>query len=239
MTNRKIDFDALSKKRLTRMLNAGEEVFECNRVLHKINGNIVNELIKDVETFYEFDHYPDGDVYDSETDGQYYYHAHRPESGEHGHFHTFIRDEGIPEKIKPVKNDSDEKWPSGDDTICHLIAISMDNKGFPTQLFTTNRWVTDENWYTADDTIALLDRFEIDHAWPSWPTNRWITAMIAFFHPQIELLIRERDIKVDAWRKKNLESHVFEDRDLEITSIMGIDIDKQQATIREPLKGKK
>ncbi len=238
MSTREINFADLSTGRLRKMQAGGEEVFECNRVLHKISGNVVDELINRVETFYEWDHYPDGDVYDSETHGQYYYHAHRPESGEHGHFHTFIREEGLLDITGPVENDSDTEWPSGDDIVCHLIAISMDKKGFPEQLFTTNRWVTDENWFTGDNTIALLDHFQIDHAWPSWPTNRWLTAMVAFFYPQIELLIRERDIKIAAWREKKLETHVFEDRDLEITSIMNIDIDIQMANIQTALKGR-
>ena len=172
------------------MLAAGQEVYECNRVLHKVSANVVSEVINTGETFYEWDHYPDGDVYDDETHSQYYYHAHRPEGGEHGHFHIFQRRKGIPTEIQPVANDSDEEWPDDDDNICHLIAIAMDNKGFPITLFTTNRWVTGENWYKADDVISLLDSFDIDHAWPSWPTNRWITAMVKFFRPQIEQLIR-------------------------------------------------
>ena len=86
--------------------------------------------------------------------------------------------------------------------------------------------------------IDLLDNFEIDHAWPSWPTNRWVTAMVAFFRPQIELLIRERDRKIEAWRQRGLDTHVFEDRDLEVTSIMGINLDKQLASVRRALAKK-
>ena len=57
--------------------------------------------------------------------------------------------------------------------------------------------------------------------------------MVAFFRPQIEMLIRERDVKIEAWRAKGGDTHVFEDRDLEITSIMDIDIDRQLADIRK------
>ena len=78
---------------LEAMAVAGAQILECYRVLQKSNSNVVAEVIKDGGTFYEFDHYPKGDVYDNETHSQYFYHAHRPK--EHGHFHTFLREEGI------------------------------------------------------------------------------------------------------------------------------------------------
>ena len=31
------------------------------------------------------------------------------------------------------------------DKLSHLIAISMNQAGFPTRLFTTNRWITADN----------------------------------------------------------------------------------------------
>ena len=154
------------------MLAAGEEVTECLRVLAKADLNIVGECLKNQGTFYEFDHYPEGDVYDEETHAQYYYHAHRGVAGEHGHFHTFVRAKGMPDKLIPVAYDGDVEWPQGDDVLSHLVAVSMDRYGLPLGLFTTNRWVTGENWFTAQDTIRLLDAFIIDHAHPSWPVNR-------------------------------------------------------------------
>ena len=61
----------------------------------------------------------------------------------------------------------------------------MDPTGLPIRLFSANRWVTGEAWYRADDVCKLLDLFEIDHAQPSWPVNRWITAVLRLFHPQV------------------------------------------------------
>ncbi len=46
------------------------------RVVAKTGGNIVGEALRGQGTFYEWNHYPKGDVYDSETHPQYYYHAH-------------------------------------------------------------------------------------------------------------------------------------------------------------------
>ena len=52
----------------------------------------------------------------------------------------------------------------GDDALTHVVAISMDSKGRPLRLFTTNRWVTGETWYRADDVCKVIGRFVIDHA---------------------------------------------------------------------------
>ena len=172
---------------------------------------------------------------DNETHSQYYYHSHRPEGGEHGHFHLFVRDDGIPKHIAPVPHEPEESWPTGDDIICHLGALAMEKRGYPIRLFTTNRWVTGENWYKAEDVIELLDLFLIDHAEQSWPTNRWVTAMAALFHPQICELLRERDRAVDAWREKHPDTDVYEDRDLELTSAIDIDVDKQIRQVEKAL----
>ena len=232
---KKIDFKTLSKERLETMRAAGAEVRECYRVLEKAGLNVVGEVLKGQGTFYEWDHYPEGDIYDNETHSQYYYHSHRPEGGEHGHFHLFVRDDGIPKHIAPVPHEPDESWPTGDDIICHLGALAMEKRGYPIRLFTTNRWVTGENWYKAEDVIELLDLFLIDHAEQSWPTNRWVTAMAALFHPQICELLRERDRAVDAWREKQPDTDVYEDRDLELTSAIDIDVDKQIRQVEKAL----
>ena len=223
----RIDFSSLSRRRLLDMSRAGDQVLESFRVLGKAGANVVGQVLKGEETFYEMDHYPPGDVYDDETHAQYYYHAHRPDSNEHGHFHTFLRAQAIPEKVSPYPVSTEAKRPTGEDAICHLVAISMDRSGLPIGLFATNRWVTDETFYPAKDVIALLDRFCIDHVYPCLATNQWVTAMIRLFRPQIEDLLRARDAKLLALEKANPDTDVFEDRDIEVTSSVEIDIDDQ------------
>jgi hypothetical protein len=100
----------------------------------------------------------------------------------------------------------------------------MDQKGWPIGLFTTNRWVTTENWFAAEDVCAILDRFKIDQARPSWPTNLWITAMLRLFRPQIAGLIRERDAVLADWQMRHPEVDVFEDRNLDLPSQLGISL---------------
>lgn len=226
---------SLPRDRLDRMNAAADEILECYRVLKKGGANIVGEILKGQGTFYEWDHYPEGDVYDDETHAQYYYHAHR--EGEHGHFHTFLRKKGMREDMSPVPYDGPEMWPAEEDEIiCHLIAISMDSAGFPISLFTTNRWVTGENWYDKADVIDMLDSFIIDHSTPSWPANRWLTAMLQLFRPQIELLIIQRDEMIAKWREKKPDVDVFEDRDLEVTSSLDIRVEDQIRAIKEVIQ---
>ncbi len=229
----------LSDKQLNTMSKAGDEVLEALRVLGKAGANTVSRVIEHHGTFYEMDHYPPGDVYDGETASQYYYHAHRHDSGEHGHFHTFMRADGIPKDMEPYPYSGKGERPLGDEAICHLIAISMDPAGLPLELFTTNRWVTGETFYNAQNTIQLLEKFEIDHVYPCLGTNHWLTAMLKLFRPQIEQLLFLRDEKINEWQKKYPEKDVFEDEDLEVTSDIKIDIDSQIQLINQEIERRK
>ena len=218
------------------MLAAGVEVLECRRVLEKADLNIVGEVLRGHGTFYELDHYPPEDVYDRHSHSQYYYHAHRGLGGQHGHFHTFLRGPGMPRGVRPVPYSGQEKWPAGKEAISHLVAISMDAYGWPTGLFTVNRWVTAEAFYPAEAVIKMLDRYVIDHAYPSWPVNRWISAMMILFRPQIEALIRSRDAAVSAWANAHPGADVFEDRGLEVTSELRLTVEEQIERLRAALK---
>ncbi|MBI3937768.1 MAG: hypothetical protein HY323_12390 [Betaproteobacteria bacterium] len=218
------------------MLHAGEQVIECHRVLAKAGLNVVGEVLRGRGTFVEFDHYPEDDVYDSDTHSQYYYHAHRGPVAEHGHFHTFLRAAGMPAGATPVAYDGSEPRPLGDAAISHLAAISMDAYGRPIGLFAVNRWVTGETWYPAGDVIRMLHRFRIDHAYPSWAVNIWIGAMLRLFRPQVESLLRHRDAVVAAWSEARPGADVFEDRELEITGHLSISVEKQIAGVKRALE---
>jgi len=216
---------ALRSTQRRKLLDAGAEVRECYRVLSKGGLNVVGEVLRSQGEFVEFDHYPPDDVFDDETASQYYYHAHR--EGEHGHFHTFLRAKGMPKGVAalsyPLRS---EPWPNGSDAHSHLIAISMDAYGFPIGLFATNRWVTGETWYPCEDVLRMLDRYEIDQAFPSWPVNRWITAMMVLFRPHIETLLRHRDRVITRWQIANAGRDVFENRELEMTGYLPISVDR-------------
>lgn len=194
---------------------------ESLRVLKKGGLNLVGEMLKGQGTFYEMQHYPEGDVFDRDSHAQYYYHAHRGGALEHGHFHLFMRHAGMPAGTTPCGGEFNQAlWPMGSDAIAHLIAVSMDKQGLPLGLFACNRWVTGETWYSAEQVIAMLDAFEIDHAYPSWPTNQWLTDLVKVYRPQIEALLRHRDQVVAAWQERFPDQDALEDRELEITGYL-------------------
>ncbi len=219
----------VSRAELLRMADAGREMLEIERILGKSGDNVVGELLRGEDSFYEWDHYPSGDVYDQETGAQYYYHAHAADERfdrEHGHFHTFVR---------PKLPSSRQGGGPGNDLLCHLAAISMNAEGQPFRLFTVNRWVTGESWYPAAEAIRELGNFSVQLARPSWPTNRWVGACLALFRPQVVALIQARDRVLDTWRHRYPGRDVLEDRQLEITSVMEVDVAQQVGAIQTAL----
>jgi len=190
----------------------------------------------------EWQHYPPGEVYDLQTHAQFFYHAHPPAQRaprEHGHFHTFLRAEGMPAGVAPLilpetavareSTVSPQAPPlklGRRDEVSHLVAIAVDSAGEPIRVFTTNRWVTGETWYRADDVIKMLDCFKFCAEGGPAVLNAWIAAIITLFRPQIAWLLRRRDETVTGWRQRR-RTNVFEDTRLEVTSSFEIDLDTQ------------
>lgn len=212
------------------MARAGRVVVDCARRLARQNDNVVAPLLRGQGPFYEWDHYPAGDVYDSDTHAQYYYHTHPPaegarvRAGEHGHFHTFLRPRAM-----PLGSAS-----SGDsEAASHLIGIGMDAGGVPVRLFTTNRWVTGETWHPADEVATMLPYFAVRLEWPSALTNRWITGIMRLFRPDILELLRRRDRVFAAWRERHRlpDEAAFEDRRLETLSESKISVVARMAAL--------
>jgi len=254
-----LDVSRLDRAELEAMAAAGAEVLECRRVLARSGDSILSEVLRGTADVGEWTHYPEGDVYDPLSHAQYFYHAHpagqRP-AREHGHFHTFLRPRGMPPGVRPLMLPelaiADAPTAPGDpilapvaqpnqggnnDQLSHLVAIAMDEAGVAVRLFTTNRWVTGETWYAAEDACAMLDRFVVDLARPSWPLNRWLSAMFRLFDPQMRMLLHRRDATVMNWRRRHRgKVHVFEDRRLEIAAALDIDIEAQVAAVERALR---
>lgn len=225
---------------------AAAAICACRRDLADRNTNLLAELTAGSPIISDWRHYPEGDVFDPKSHAQYFFHAH-PTDGrstlEAGHFHTFLRPEGMPPGVAPLLlpelavADVGQSPPQAApikrgirDEVSHLIAISIDHRGDPVRLFTTNRWVTGETWYRADDVIQMLDRFAIAEPAPSEIVNRWVGAMIQLFRPQIGALLRARDAAVMEWRRRR-RTQVLEDPRLEITSSLEIALDTQFAFV--------
>ncbi|RFC35478.1 MAG: hypothetical protein DID90_2727554381 [Candidatus Nitrotoga sp. LAW] len=56
----------------------------------------------------------------------------------------------MPQGVAPIDYPATDPWSLSDEALSHLIAIAMDSYGYPTNLFTVNRWVTAEAWYLAE-----------------------------------------------------------------------------------------
>ena len=202
-------------------------------------------------------HYPAGEVWDQVTHAQYFFHAH-PDGDRHpdeaGHFHTFLGQGGMPRglvplvlpemALAPLKLPVKEKGGvsmthrSARDrgVFSHLIGIGVDAQGMPLSLFTTNRWVTGETWYRAEDVIRLLDRFAFAEPGPTALVNRWLVAVLRLLHRPIVELLLERDAAMMDWRRRrSRQSHVFDDRRLEVTSAQDVDFAAALAEARTAL----
>ncbi len=210
-----------------RMADAATRAVDCIAVLHQRESNLVMEVLRGHDRFTEIEHYPPDDVYDSRSHAQYYFHAHPPgdrNQPDFGHYHTFMRSQGMPTGVHPVRSSGCVPANGDNDALSHLIAIAMTPTGLPERLFTTNRWVTGETWYRASDVIAMLDCFALDLDYPSRALNEWLTAVLVLFRPQIEQLLFARDRAVEDWQRRHPEADVFEDRRLEITSSMPVSL---------------
>lgn len=235
----------VSRAEIEQMASAAAMIRECRGELARGVG-LIAEVTAGAAATCDWRHYPDGEVYDPQSHAQYFFHAHPrkgPPAPECGHFHTFLRAEGMPAGIAPLLlpelavAEAAAPPPQAAplkrgrrDEVSHLIAIAVDGRGEPIRLFTTNRWVTGETWYRAEDVIRMLDCFEIAEAAPSAALNRWIGAVIRLFHPQIAALLRARDETVMAWRRRR-RAPVFEDTRLEVTSGLDIELDAQLAFV--------
>ena len=232
-----LDLASLPRANLEAMLTAGKEARECRRVLARTGDNLVGELLRGAGPITEWTHYPAADVCDPITHALYYYHCHPAQAGrrEHGHFHTFLRASGMPPGVHPAPVPDLARSEIAGEAMSHLVAIAMDAFGAPIRLFTTNRWVTGEVWYAGPDVISMLDRFQIAQALPSWPVNRWIGAMLRLFRPQIESLIEGRDRAVAELQTIRANGNALEDRAVEVTSEIAIDMDRQIEAVRVAL----
>ncbi|HUZ72727.1 MAG TPA: hypothetical protein VMU87_07065 [Stellaceae bacterium] len=251
-----LDLARLGRDELEAMAACGRAVAASEAALTGSGAGIIGAALAD-EGMEAWRHYPAEDIYDPASHAQYFYHAHAPDErgAEHGHFHTFLRARGMPAGVRPlvlpelaiagspaapVAGPSAPQAHEDGDPWCHLVAIAMSPAGRPFRLFTTNRWVTGETWYGAADVAAMLGRFAIGNAGPSPPLNCWITAMIGLFRPQIAALVAARDAAVMGWRRRRRgKVHVFEDRRLEVTSSLEIDVAMQieavEASLRAPV----
>lgn len=139
-----------------------------------------SRLLGPTGEFVEWAHYPQPDAISPVTGWRFYYHAHAARQrlgGEHGHFHVFVP----PPRGKAMAG-----------RFSHLVGISVDARGLPLRLFTTNRWVTDEVWQAAGALERQLRRPGLRGAEPA-DVARWLDDLLVLFADDIVSLLRARD----------------------------------------------
>ena len=228
---------------------AAAAIRRCRAELVARGGSIVREATGGAAIIADWQHYPQDDAYDPSTHLQYFFHRHAASAGprppwprECGHFHLFLRGEGVPAGISPlVFADSAvaaEAPPAPQSAplsrgrraeVCHLVAVAVDGAGEPIGLFTTNRWVTGETWYRAADVIRLVEQMRFDLMRPAMLLDRWIAALVRLFATDIAGLIERRDRAILDWRWRRPRRNALEDPQLEITSHAAIDLDARLA----------
>lgn len=159
--------------------------------------------------FSQWQHYPTDDVIDTDHGTEFYYHAHPVDGGgdtkrwgsnggsvEHGHFHVFCR------------SNAGRRFH-------HLVGISLNDRGLPTQLFLTNQWVTGEAWVSANRARVMRSRFQCSAAGRLAPVARWVSAMVHLYGDEIDALHQSREQWVNrrasdpAGRRQLLQSRDF------------------------------
>lgn len=139
-------------------------------------------LLGGAEEFLEWTHYPQPDSINPQSGWRYYYHTHPPQqrlTREHGHFHIFV----------PGPDQPDAGPDRG---FSHLVGLSVDEKGLPLRLFTTNRWVTGENWRPATELVAFLRSPALGSAQPE-DISLWLDNLLILFADDIRTLLYARD----------------------------------------------
>ncbi len=175
---------------------------------------LLAEVLGRQPAFVEWQHYPRGDAVDLHSGYRFYYHAHAAPGrarGEHGHFHVFA-------STRPTRD--------GDSGHAHLFGLSVDARGLPMRVFSTNGWVTGEQWHDAAWTLRALRRLDLAQARPA-RVAQWLQDMARLFAPQIEAVVRQRDLRIAERARSAPLQRVLEDRRTHIVSQCAVDLERQ------------
>ncbi|MDT0634075.1 DUF6969 family protein [Spectribacter hydrogenooxidans] len=204
-----------------RRLDAAQTAIDRMIMLAQDGVSVVSAVMGDTAEPGEWTHYPPRDARDTATGYRFFYHCHRdmPAAwGEHGHFHLFVRAGAA---------DADKREP-----LTHLVALSVDARGLPLRVFTTNRWVTDEIWRPAPDVLDALDGFRVA------PTTSellavadWLAAMTVLFRPQIERVIKARDQRLTDLASRGPRPNLLDDRRLHVLTSEPVSLEDSVAAL--------
>jgi len=199
-------------------LGAAQTAVDVPLAYAQRGGHLATAALAGAATFTEMVHYPRRDVVDAKAGTRFYYHAHRHDGAEHGHFHLFHAGPG----------------QAG---FSHLAALSLNTHGWPTKWFTTNEWVTGETWLPAHQMAPLLQHFSIRCMGRLAPVARWLTAMVHLYGPELQQLLVQRDRQLDQLMRTEPHpsaAHLRQDRRIEVLSEVLVDLPQTIAHLQTP-----
>ncbi|MBW4047670.1 MAG: hypothetical protein HIU89_06975 [Proteobacteria bacterium] len=209
------------RARKEQMLEAAEDVLRCVHAYSRRGTSVLADVLGKHTHFEEWVHYPEHDAVDTHSGYRFYYHAHAAHErvrGEHGHFHVFG-----PAPLSRHRSHA-ISTPIADYT--HIVGISVDERGFPKRLFTTNRWVTAEQWRPAVSVIRSMHKLDLGRARPV-RAARWVQSVVRLFDVQIAAIVRHRDHRIASKAGRADLDRLFEDRRSHILSQCCVDLAKQ------------
>ena len=224
---------------------AAADLIGCYETLARRNENLLQHVVGE-GPFECWRKYPSADAIDSRSGFQYFYHAHsaddRPGAAENGHFHTFAQLDRYAHDVEdwdvPASAGNDETSEKWDPDSAHLIAISVDARGLPVELFTVNRWVTGDRWCRGASLSRLATRFDVQQAGPPIVAT-WLKACFTLYAAEINSLLFERDATVQlAFAERASGCRITEDRSLEVLSSRTLSFsDDVEAALRGGCRG--
>ena len=213
-----VDMKQVSAEQLQKSYRAGKELEALQESL-AAEGRTPVDVALNGNPFTDGEMYPwQGGILDQRTSCQYFYHSHQEYKSEHGHFHTFYY--------------SKRK-------LAHLVAIGMSRKGRINKLYTFNRWSPGDTYFPAQTLKSFLPRFGIRNVKDLDPRlHAFINNSMVLFQPEVERLFDERDETFRRYRERNNGQSPYEDRSLEITSSVVVDVKVQMARLRAELESR-
>ena len=168
------------------------------------DGTSVMELVCGTRTPAPWKIYPDDyGVFSKRTWSQFYYHVHEGVQHEAGHFHTV--------RFFPRH-------------CAHIVAISMAPSGWPQALFTVNLWAIGDAYELVENLKRYARRFQIEEGRGDLRVIRFVNLVFRLFLPEIERLQEQKAATLAAFRVAHPHVNAFEERTLEITSRVEIDV---------------
>lgn len=173
-------------------------------------GTSVMELICGTRTPEPWTLYPDNyGMFSMRTRSQFYYHVHGSAQQEAGHLHTV------------------RFWPH---RTAHIVAISMAPNGWPQALFTVNLWAIGDAYEPVEHLKRYARRFQIEENRGDPRVIRFVNLVFRVFLPEIERLQEEKAAALAAFRVAHPDVNPFEDRGLEVTSRVEVDVARKAAS---------